>query len=211
MLENIFVLTHSSIKIKNSKTIYFDPFKIDKNYNDADYIFITHSHYDHYSEEDIKKVRKKETKIIITSDLKEKVKELGFENSNIIIVTPNEKYIIDTLKIETIPAYNNEKQFHPKSNNWVGYIIEINGEKYYIAGDTDITEENKSINCDVAFLPIGGTFTMNYEEAAKLTNIIKPKIVIPIHYGSIVGNREDAEKFIKLINKDIRCEIKLKW
>lgn len=210
MLENILVLTHSSIKIKNSKTIYFDPFKIDKNYNDADYIFITHSHYDHYSEEDIKKVRKKETKIIITSDLKEKVKELGFENSNIIIVTPNEKYIIDTLKIETIPAYNNEKQFHPKSNNWVGYIIEINGEKYYIAGDTDITEENKKIKCDVALLPIGGTFTMNYEEAAKLTNIIKPKIVIPIHYGSIVGNREDAEKFIKLINKDIRCEIKLK-
>ena len=210
MLENILVLTHSSIKIKNSKTIYFDPFKIDKNYNDADYIFITHSHYDHYSEEDIKKVRKKETKIIITSDLKEKVKELGFENSNIIIVTPNEKYIIDTLKIETIPAYNNEKHFHPKSNNWVGYIIEINGEKYYIAGDTDITEENKKIKCDVALLPIGGTFTMNYEEAAELANIIKPKIVIPIHYGSIVGNKSDAEKFIKLINKDIRCEIKLK-
>ena len=210
MLENILVLTHSSIKIKNSKTIYFDPFKIDKNYNDADYIFITHSHYDHYSEEDIKKVRKKETKIIITSDLKEKVKELGFENSNIIIVTPNEKYIIDTLKIETIPAYNNKKQFHPKSNNWVGYIIEINGENYYIAGDTDITEENKKIKCDVALLPIGGTFTMNYEEAAELANIIKPKIVIPIHYGSIVGNKCDAEKFKKLINKEIKCEIKLK-
>ena len=210
MLENILVLTHSSIKIKNSKTIYFDPFKIDKNYNDADYIFITHSHYDHYSEEDIKKVRKKETKIIITSDLKERVKELGFENSNIIIVNPNEKYIIDTLKIETIPAYNNEKQFHPKSNNWVGYIIEINGEKYYIAGDTDITEENKKIKCDVALLPIGGTFTMNYEEAAELANIIKPKVVIPIHYGSIVGNKCDAEKFTKLINKEIKCEIKLK-
>ena len=210
MLENILVLTHSSIKIKNSKTIYFDPFKIDKNYNDADYIFITHSHYDHYSEEDIKKVRKKETKIIITLDLKEKVKELGFENSNIIIVAPNEKYIIDTLNIETIPAYNNEKQFHPKSNNWVGYIIEINDEKYYIAGDTDITEENKKIKCDVALLPIGGTFTMNYEEAAELANIIKPKIVIPIHYGSIVGNKCDAEKFTKLINKEIKCEIKLK-
>ncbi len=210
MLENILVLTHSSIKIKNSKTIYFDPFKIDKNYNDADYIFITHSHYDHYSEEDIKKVRKKETKIIITSDLKERVKELGFENSNIIIVNPNEKYIIDTLKIETIPAYNNKKQFHPKSNNWVGYIIEINGEKYYIAGDTDITEENKKIKCDVALLPIGGTFTMNYEEAAELANIIKPKVVIPIHYGSIVGNKCDAEKFTKLINKEIKCEIKLK-
>ena len=210
MLENILVLTHSSIKIKNSKTIYFDPFKIDKNYNDADYIFITHSHYDHYSEEDIKKVRKKETKIIITSDLKGKVKELGFENLNIIIVNPNEKYIIDTLKIETIPAYNNKKQFHPKSNNWVGYIIEINGEKYYIAGDTDITEENKKIKCDVAFLPIGGTYTMNYEEAAHLANIINPKIVVPTHYGSIIGTNEDADKFAKLLNKKIICEIKLK-
>ena len=114
------------------------------------------------------------------------------------------------MKIETIPAYNNEKQFHPKSNNWVGYIIEINGEKYYIAGDTDITEENKKIKCDVALLPIGGTFTMNYEEATELANIIKPKIVIPIHYGSIVGNKSDAEKFKKLINKEIKCEIKLK-
>lgn len=210
MLENIFVLNHSSIKIKSSKIIYFDPFKVGKNYNDADYIFITHSHYDHYSEEDINKVRKNETKIIVTRDLKENVEKLGFDNSNILLVEPNEKYIIDTLKIETIPAYNVEKKFHPKSNKWVGYILEISDKKYYVAGDTDITEENKKIKCDVAFLPIGGTYIMNYEEAAHLANIINPKIVVPTHYGSIIGTNEDADKFAKLLNKKIICKIKLK-
>lgn len=143
MLENIFVLNHSSIKIKNNKTIYFDPYQIDKNYKDADYIFITHSHYDHYSEEDIVKVKKAETKIIITIDLKEKVEKLGLVSSNIIIVEPNKKYTIDKLKVETIPAYNNEKPFHPKYNKWVGYILETSTGRFYLAGDTDITAENK--------------------------------------------------------------------
>lgn len=207
MLENIFVLNHSSIKIKNNKTIYFDPYQIDKNYKDADYIFITHSHYDHYSEEDIVKVKKAETKIIITIDLKEKVEKLGLVSSNIIIVEPNKKYTIDKLKVETIPAYNNEKPFHPKNNKWVGYILETSTGRFYIAGDTDITAENKKINCDIAFLPIGGTYTMNYKEAAELANIINPKIVIPVHYGSIIGLEEDAYKFKELINKTIRCKI----
>ena len=209
MLENIFVLNHSSIKIKDNKTIYFDPYQIEKNYKDADSIFITHSHYDHYSEEDIVKVKKAETKIIITIDLKEKVEKLGLVSSNIIIVEPNKKYTIDKLKVETIPAYNNEKPFHPKYNKWVGYILETSTGRFYIAGDTDITAENKKINCDIAFLPIGGTYTMNYKEAAELANIINPKIVIPTHYGSIVGTKEDAYKFKELINKTIRCEIKL--
>ena len=210
MLENIFVLNHSSIKIKSSKIIYFDPFKIDKNYNDADYIFITHSQYDHYSEEDINKVRKNETKIIVTRDLKENVEKLGFDNSNILLVEPNEKYIIDTLKIETIPAYNVGKKFHPKSNKWVGYIIKLNGVRYYIAGDTDITDENRKVKCDVAFVPVGGTYTMDFKEAASLVNEIKPKITVPIHYGSIVGTKQDADNFSKLVNPEIKCEILLK-
>ena len=127
-LENVEVLYHSSIKISKNKIIYIDPFKIKENYNDADIIFITHSHYDHFSEKDIIKVKKQGTKIVITKDLEQKTLNLGFEREDIIEVEPNEQKSIDGISFETIPAYNVNKKFHPKENNWVGYIIEINGE-----------------------------------------------------------------------------------
>ena len=210
MIDNIEVLCHSSIKFSKEKIIYFDPFKIDQNYKDADLIFITHSHYDHFSEEDILRVKKNSTKIIITSDLKEKTIDLGFDENDIIVVLPNQELEVDNIKINTIPAYNTNKQFHPKENNWVGYIIELDSIKYYIAGDTDVTDDNMNITCDVAFVPVGGTFTMTYSEAANLVNHIKPKIAIPTHYGSIVGNKEDGNKFIDLLSDDIDGRILLK-
>ena len=106
--------------------------------------------------------------------------------------------------------YHINKAFHPKENGWVGYIIEIEGISYYIAGDTDITKENKKVKCDVAFVPVGGTYTMDFKEAGELINEIKPKIAIPIHYGSIVGTKEDAINFSKLINHEIKTEILMK-
>ena len=210
MLENIEVLYHSSIRIEKEKTIYIDPYKINKNYNDADIIFVTHDHYDHYSEEDIDKVKKENTIIVVPEDLLPKLINKGIIQKNIITVKPNNKYEVEGIKIETIPAYNIEKQFHPKANNWVGYIIDMYGIKYYIAGDTDITEENKKVKCDVAFVPVGGTYTMDYREAAALVNEIKPKIAVPIHYGSVVGTVEDANQFIKLLDKEIQGKILMK-
>ena len=210
MLSNIEVLCHSSIRINRGSIIYFDPFNIGKNYNDADFIFITHDHYDHYSEEDINKVRKKDTIIIAPNDLSSKLQENEFTNKQIITVEPNKKYTIKNLKIETIPAYNTNKVFHPKENNWIGYIIEIKGIRYYIAGDTDITEENKKVNCDVAFVPVGGTYTMNFNEAASLINEIRPKVAVPIHYGSIVGTTQDATDFVKLLHPSIKGVILMK-
>ncbi len=207
MLENIEVLCHSSIKFSKEKVIYFDPFKIESNYNDADIIFITHDHYDHYSTEDINKVKKAETKIVAPEDLQTKLLKDGFSQENIILVEPNEKNEAYGIKFETIPAYNISKQFHPKENGWVGYIIQINDIRYYVAGDTDITEDNKKVKCDVAFVPVGGTYTMNFEEAAKLVNEIKPKIAVPIHYGSIVGTNKDATDFIKLLHPEIKGKI----
>lgn len=209
MLENIQVLCHSSIKINEGKVIYFDPFKINKQYNDADIIFITHDHYDHYSEEDIDKVIKPDTTIVIPEGMQVKLLKKGVKNSNIITVEPEKTYVVEGLKFETIPAYNVNKAFHPKDNGWVGYILEIDGIRYYIAGDTDITEENKSVKCDIAFVPIGGTYTMDFKEAAELVNEIKPKVAIPIHYGSIVGTSEDAINFQKLLNPEIKCKIKI--
>ncbi len=207
MLENITVLGHSSIKINKEKVIYVDPFKIEKNDNDADIIFITHDHYDHYSEEDIDKVKKEDTVIILPEELLTKVSRKKFRQDYIITVEPNQKYMVDEIKFETIPAYNINKQFHPKENEWVGYIIEIKGIKYYIAGDTDVTEENKNVKCDVAFVPVGGTYTMDFKEAANLINEIQPKIAVPIHYGSIVGTKQDATDFSELLNPKIECKI----
>lgn len=204
MLQNIKILCHSCIRIEDKYVIYFDPFKVDKNYNDADIIFITHSHYDHFSEEDILKVKKETTKIVMPEETyisnKEKLNNvLGFKEENIITVEPNKFYTVDNIKFKTIPAYNVNKNFHPKENKWVGYIIYLDDISYYIAGDTDITEENKQVKCDVAFVPIGGTYTMTAKEAAELINIIKPKIAVPTHYGLIVGTKEDEEIFKRLI------------
>ena len=210
MLENIEVLCHSRIRINKEKVIYIDPFKINKNYNDADIIFITHDHYDHYSEEDIDKVIKEDTTIVISKDLLKKLLKKGINKNAIIVAEPNKEYETQGINFNTIPAYNINKKFHPKENNWLGYIITINNVKYYVAGDTDITDENRKVKCDVAFVPVGGTYTMDFKEAARLINEIKPKIAVPIHYGSIVGTKQDARNFINLLNSEIKGVILIK-
>ena len=207
MKEKLQIFCHSSIKITEDKIIYFDPFNIKENFSDADYIFCTHSHYDHFSPEDINKVKNNNTKLIVTKDIIESATKLINKN-NIILVQPNEEYKIDNLVIKTVPAYNRIKKFHPKENNWVGYIVETNGQKYYIAGDTDNIEELQNIKCDVAFLPVGGTYTMDYKEASELANVINAKLVIPTHYGEIVGNKDDGIKFANLVkNKETQILI----
>lgn len=204
------VLYHSSVRITTeSKIIYIDPFKIKEETHNADIIFITHSHYDHFSEEDIKKIKNEDTKISITTDLLDRIIELGFYKDNILMVEPNNFYNISNIRFNTIPAYNTNKEFHLKENKWVGYLLEINDKVIYIAGDTDIIEENKKIECDIALVPIGGTYTMTYKEAAELINRIKPKLTIPTHYGDIVGKKEYGIKFRELIKEDIEVEIQL--
>ena len=210
MLENIEVLYHSSIRISKNKAIYIDPFKIDKDYNDADIVFITHDHFDHYSEEDIDKVINENTTIIIPKELLTKILRKGINKNTVITVESNKEYMVQGIKFETIPAYNTNKTFHPKENDWVGYIITLDGIRYYIAGDTDITEENRKVKCDVAFVPVGGTYTMDFKEAAQLINEIQPKIAVPIHYGSVVGTKQDATDFIKLLYSSIKGIILMK-
>lgn len=207
MIDGVEVLCHSSIKISKEKVIYIDPFRIKNTYNDADYIFITHEHYDHFSCEDINKVRKKESIIVVPEDMYDKALGLGFSDEKIIKVLPNCRYSLFDVNFKTVSAYNIDKQYHPKENNWIGYVIEIAGIKYFITGDTDVTEDNLNIMCDVAFVPVGGTYTMTYKEAAKLVNSIKPKIAIPTHYGEIAGSKEDGINFINLLDSTIKGEI----
>lgn len=207
MLDNIEVFTQSSIKFDRDLKIYFDPYKIKNSYNDADIIFITHSHYDHLSIEDINKVKKSSTIVVAPSSSSSFLEDIGLE---LFFVEPNKSYQVGCISFETVRAYNNNKEFHPITNNWVGYVINLNNTRYYIAGDTDMTQDNIRVKCDVAFIPIGGKFTMDAYEAAELTNKIKPKVVVPIHYGSIIGSKDDELKFVEQINKDIECRILLK-
>lgn len=207
-LDGVYVLKHSSIKIVKNVTIYIDPFQIDIPEHDADIVLCTHSHYDHFSAEDIKKVSNESTIIVTTEDCKNEIYKIGYLEDNIYYCKPYDEFEFEGIKISTIPAYNKRKEFHPKSKNWVGYIIEINGTKYYIAGDTDDTKEASNVECDVAFLPVGGTYTMDYIEAANLARKIKPEYVIPTHYGTIVGESEDGIQFKSLIDeKESKCEI----
>lgn len=207
MKNNITINTQSSIKIIDNKIIYFDPFKIDNKSNDADLIFITHDHYDHFDINSIKNIMKDSTKIIIPKSIEEKVIAQGLDKEILITVESNNNYNILGYHVETIYSYNLNKPFHKLENGYLGYIITINDERIYIAGDTDVTEESKNVKCDIALIPIGGHFTMDYKEAADLINTIKPKLVIPTHYGSIIGSKKYGEKFKKLINRDIECLI----
>lgn len=206
MLSGVEVLCHSSIRIDKHFIIYLDPYKIAEESHDADIIFCTHTHYDHFSEEDILKIKNDRTIFIGTEDSYIKAMKLGFSDERIKIVEPNKNYEILGIKFKTVPAYNIENQYHPRENNWVGYVLEIDDINYYIAGDTDLTPETKSVSCDVAFIPIGGRFTMNAKEAASLINTIEPQIAIPTHYGEIVGSYDDAELFKKLVKDDIKVE-----
>ena len=206
-MENLEVLIHSSIRITGENIIYIDPFKIDKKYNDADYVFITHNHYDHYSKQDIDKVKTSSTVFIAPEMMTQQLVKDGIPSTRIISVKPNNMYNASNIKFSTIPAYNINKNFHPKENGWVGYVIKTNGIRVYVAGDTDITKDNREVKCDVALVPVGGTYTMNAKEAAELVNEIKPKVAIPIHYGDIVGTINDAETFIELLDKSIEGKI----
>ena len=209
MIEGINVLCHSSIKLTKEKIIHFDPYKINNELHDADIIFITHSHYDHFSEEDIKKIKKEDTTIVAPIDLLERIRNLGFSEENIIIVKPDENYKVGEIEFKTIRAYNTDKPFHPKSNNWVGYLLKIDDITYYIAGDTDALDENLDIKVDMAFIPIGGVYTMDALSASEFVNKLKPKVVVPIHYGMVVGDESDLNRFIESVNSDIEVRVLL--
>ena len=183
-------LGHASFKIENEITIYIDPFHIKKE-DTADLILITHEHYDHCSPEDMDKVSGKETIIIAPPSCDPSI------GRDFRKVKVGDRVEVKGVVIDVVPAYNVGKKFHPKEKGGVGYILTMNRIHIYHAGDTDIIKEMGKIRADIALLPVGGTYTMNAEEAAQAAEMIKPKIAIPMHYGSIIGSGEDAEEFKK--------------
>lgn len=210
MTDNIKVFTHSSIRIGSRVgNIYLDPFRMEETPHDAAYILITHDHYDHFSPEDIEKVGKSDTVLVVPEKMEVKAHKAALSVGRICTVKPGTYHEFDGLELETVPAYNNVKPFHPKSAEWVGYVLRLDGKRIYVAGDTDMTKENKQVKCDIALVPIGGTYTMNAKKAAELVNTIRPSVAIPTHYGSIVGKREDADVFRENVKEPVRVEIRM--
>jgi len=199
---DIFINTRSSIKIAGTKTIYFDPLDIEGTPHDADMVFLTHEHYDHYSPDDIKKILRKNTQIIVPVGMLDMVTENRFLTQILHGILPMQTENYDGVKCQGISAYNINKPYHPKINNWLGYLVEMDGKTYYAMGDTDVTTEATMVDADVVFVPIGGKYTMDATEAAAYINKKQPGLVVPIHYA----DSEVREHFNKLLKPEINVQ-----
>jgi L-ascorbate metabolism protein UlaG (beta-lactamase superfamily) len=198
---NVDWLGHASFRLRGTATVYLDPWSIQGTPRDGDLVLITHSHYDHYSPEDIEKVLRPGGIVVMPRVDEEKATLEGVQ-----FMEAGEERELAGVRIQAVPAYNVDKDFHPRSQRWLGYIVELDGVRIYHCGDCDVIEEMEEIKCHVALLPVSGTYVMNAREAVEATRRIGPQVAVPMHWGEIVGEREDAEYFAQ----NAPCEVVLK-
>ncbi|MFA0815924.1 MAG: MBL fold metallo-hydrolase [Anaerofustis sp.] len=201
ILNNITWYSQGALKIAyNKHTIYTDPFDIDKEYHDADYILISHSHFDHLSHENIAKVIKKDTVFIVPMSVSDELNR--YVNHQIVEIVPFDVLNLEFMVLEAVPAYNIvKKDKHPRENDWVGYVMTLGDTVLYYTSDTELIPEMADIKADILFVPLGQTYTMNsVEDAAKAALITSAKTVVPIHYGKYEGSEEDAQKLKRLLS-----------
>lgn len=196
-VKKIHWLGHDSFRIDGSKVVYFDPYQITGGPS-ADLILISHEHFDHCSPEDVAKISADHT-VIVTN-----AASAGKLEGDVRVVKPGDRLEVEGVGIEVYPAYNVDKQFHPKSAGMLSFVVTLDGVRYYHAGDTDVIPEMKDVKADVAFLPVSGTYVMTAQEAAEAARAVRPKIAIPMHYGAIVGSADDAEAFRKALEGEIK-------
>ncbi len=202
-------LSHDSFVLQGSRTVILDPFKAKGDYK-ADLLLISHEHSDHLSDEDIRRFSNASTTIVAPRPCEEQLRKYSQERK---IIAPGEKVVLKGVGIEAIPAYNLNKfkepgrVFHPKADGMVGYVVTLDGVRFYHAGDSDATPEMKALDVDVALLPVSGTYVMTAEEAAEAAKAMKAKVVVPMHIESIVGTMADAERFKRLVGSARTVEI----
>jgi len=202
-------IAHDTFRIQGSKVIYTDPFKVTKA-DEADIVLVSHEHFDHLSLEDLQKVTSPRTTIVASVSCKSGLKKVKAKETKFLV--PGGKLSIGKVEIEAVPAYNVNKfrapgqVFHPKEDEKLGFVFLMDGTRVYFAGDTDLVPEMKSIQCDIALLPVSGTYVMTAEEAAQAAEVIKPKIAVPMHYAAIVGSESDAQSFKSLVKN---CQVEV--
>ena len=202
-------IAHDTFRIQGSLVIYTDPFKVRKA-DEADIVLISHEHFDHLSLEDLQKVASPRTTIVASQSCKSELKRVKTKETKFL--EPGGKCSIGKVEIEAVPAYNVNKfrqpgqVFHPKEDKKLGFAFQMDGTRVYFAGDTDLIPEMKSIKCDIALLPVSGTYVMTVQEAVEAAEAIKPKIVVPMHYAAIVGSDSDAQLFKSLVKN---CQVEI--
>ena len=215
-LENVRVFTQSAIRIEGAAgtVAYFDPFSLTdaEAAHDADYVLITHAHYDHLSPEDYARVADEKAVVVAPASMTGEVAGLGAADAR--LMSAGEKIELPGLCVEAVPAYNVEPErlgMHPRENGWLGYVVTLDGEptRYYVSGDTDQNADNETVSCDVALVPIGGTYTCDPRQAAAFVNALRPRAAVPTHYGSIVGTYANFDAFAAAVDPAIEVVKKL--
>ncbi|MHC1741626.1 MAG: MBL fold metallo-hydrolase [Syntrophobacteraceae bacterium] len=199
-LKMVHWLGHDAVRLDGSVVVCIDPYQITTS-KPADLILITHEHFDHCSPEDLEKVRKSDSVIVTEATSAKKLK------GDVRVVAPGDRLSVKGVDIEVYPAYNTNKEFHPKKAGMLSFIVTLDGTRFYHCGDTDVIPEMKGLNVDVAFLAVSGTYVMTAEEAAEAARTIKPKVAIPMHYGAIVGSEDDATRFKEALAGEIEVAI----
>jgi L-ascorbate metabolism protein UlaG (beta-lactamase superfamily) len=200
MAEKVVWLGHDAFRIEGSKTIYFDPYGLSGGPK-ADIILISHDHFDHCSAEDVAKIQRNNTVIVTEENSAKKL------SGDVRIIKPGDALDLEGVKVTGVPSYNTDKDFHPRKNSWLGFIVELEGVKIYHAGDTDFIPEMKDFQVDIALIPVSGTYVMNADQAVKAVLAINPRLAIPMHYGAIVGDEKDARHFKEKLEGKVEVRI----
>jgi L-ascorbate metabolism protein UlaG (beta-lactamase superfamily) len=199
LMADLHWIGHSSFRLDKPKVIYIDPWRLPPSSPAADLILVSHEHHDHCSPDDVASVRADHTTVIANPSAAGKLP------APVTTLRAGESTEAAGVKVEAFPAYNIGKQFHPKEAGHVGFLLTLGEERLYFAGDTDFISEMNTIDCDVALIPVSGTYVMTAEEAAKAAEAIQPRLVVPMHYGAgVVGTLEDARTFERLTSTPVR-------
>ena len=210
-LDSIRVLTHSAVRIQSSAgtVAYVDPYNLTEEPHDADFVLVTHAHFDHFSPEDIARVAHDGTVLVCPASMADGAGAAGL---SVRTMQAGDRLELADLEVLAVPAYNvvpERLHCHPRENSWVGYVLTVDGERVYVTGDTDENPDTLQVSCDIALPPVGGTYTMDAHQAARFINTVRPRVAIPTHYGSVVGGAEDAQTFADEVDADIEVVCKL--